>query len=101
MKVHFIGYILIFVHTFILIYLFTTTVFIFFPASTRTWIISSNFIFFKPSIPPREFAAELMSFGIHIRGDFAQARISIGTMQQCQAAVAAMKQILTEYQKKA
>ena len=67
----------------------------------RVWPSSSNFIFFKPSIPPREFAAELMSFGIHIRGDFAQARISIGTMQQCQTAAAAMKQILKEYQEKA
>lgn len=62
----------------------------------RVWPSSSNFIFFTPTMPPRDFAAELMSFGIHIRGDFAQARISIGTMEQCEAAIAAMKQILKE-----
>lgn len=63
----------------------------------RVWPSHSNFIFFDPKIPPVEFAASLYEFGIHIRGDFPQARISVGTMEQCRRAVAAMQQIVKEY----
>ena len=62
----------------------------------RVWPSSSNFIFFRPTMPPREFASELASFGVMIRGDFPEARISIGTLDECRKAVAAMKKILKE-----
>ena len=63
----------------------------------RVWESHTNFIFFDPHIPTKYFADELYTFGVRIRGDFSQCRISIGTMEENKIAGDAMKQIVKEY----
>lgn len=64
------------------------------------WESHTNFIFFDPHIPIKEFADELYTFGVKIRGDFVRARISIGTMAENRIAAKAMEQIVKEYKEK-
>ena len=57
---------------------------------------NTNFIYFKPTLSPKELADELYTFGIMIRGETDCNRISVGTMDENRMAIAAMKQILLE-----
>ena len=52
---------------------------------------------FDPRIPAKYFADELYTFGVRIRGDFCQCRLSIGTMEENRIAAEAMRQIVREY----
>ncbi|MCI8275652.1 MAG: aminotransferase class I/II-fold pyridoxal phosphate-dependent enzyme [Lachnospiraceae bacterium] len=63
----------------------------------RVWESHTNFIFFDPRIPAKYFADELYTFGVRIRGDFCQCRLSIGTMEENRIAAEAMRQIVREY----
>ena len=62
----------------------------------KVWPSASNFIFFRPTIEKKKFTDALKSFGIMIRGDFPECRISIGTMEDDRSALEAMKTILEE-----
>lgn len=59
---------------------------------------STNFIFFKPTIPAQELAEEMYTYGVQIRGDFGDyGRISVGTMEECVAAIESMQKTITKY----
>lgn len=60
---------------------------------------NTNFIYFKPTISPKELADELYAFGIIIRGETDCNRISVGTMEENALAISAINQILEEKQK--
>lgn len=60
----------------------------------KVWPSHSNFIFFDPGIETSQFAEEMYSFGINLRGDFSCCRISVGRMEHNKRAVEAMKAIV-------
>ena len=60
----------------------------------KVWPSHTNFIYFNPGCDVKWFADRMLDYGIVIRGNFPQNRISVGTPEEDQFVCKAMREII-------
>ncbi len=65
----------------------------------KVWPSNTNFIYFDPMCDVKWFADQLLDYGIVIRGNFPKNRMSIGTPEEDEYVVKAMRDIVAKMNK--